>query len=188
MDKERVILHCDINHCYAQIEEMKYPELRLIPMAVGGHEEERHGIILAKNDLAKPFHIKTGESLREAYAKCPHLTIVAPNYEEYIYYTEMVKRIYRDYSDKVESYGLDEAWIDVSDSVQLFGSGYAIAKEIQQRVYEEVGLSISIGVSFNKIFAKVGSDMEKYMGLVEITRENYKERVWCLPVDRKSVV
>lgn len=183
MQKERVILHSDINHCYAQIEEMKNPELRKIPMVVGGHEEARHGIILAKNDFAKEYHIKTGESLREALAKCPQLVILHPDYEEYIYYTDKVKDIYREYSDKVESFGLDEAWIDVSESSALFGSGYAIAQEIQQRVLNEVGLTISIGVSYNKIFAKLGSDMKKPFGLVEITRENFKDKIWHLPVE-----
>ena len=119
--KDRIIVHSDINHCYAQIEEMKYPGLRDVPMAVGGNEEERHGIILAKNDKAKAFHIKTGESLREALAKCPHLRILKPDYEEYMYYTERVKDIYREYTDKVESFGLDEAWIDLSESTALFG-------------------------------------------------------------------
>lgn len=180
--KERVILHCDINHCYAQIEEMMAPELRNIAMAVGGHEESRHGIILAKNDLAKKYKIKTGESLREAYKKCPHLLIVHPHYEEYLYYTEKVKNIYREYSDRVESFGLDEAWVDISDSVSLYGNPKKIAEIIQQRVLEEVGLTISIGLSFNKIFAKLGSDMIKPMGLVEINRDNYKYKAWDLPV------
>lgn len=120
--KERIIVHSDINHCYAQIEEMKYPELRDIPMAVGGSEEERHGIILAKNDKAKAFQIKTGESLREALAKCPQLRILKPDYEEYMYYTEKVKDIYREYTDQVESFGLDEAWMDLSESTALFGN------------------------------------------------------------------
>ena len=133
--QERVILHSDINHCYAQIEEMRHPELRKIPMAVGGHEEARHGIILAKNDMAKAYHIKTGESLREAYAKCPQLKIIHPDYEAYMYYTEQVKDIYREYTDKVESFGLDEAWIDLTQSISLFGSGKAIAQEIQKRVF-----------------------------------------------------
>lgn len=181
--RERVILHCDINHCYAQIEEMKYPELRNVAMAVGGHEESRHGIILTKNDLAKEYKIKTGESLREAYKKCPHLLIVHPHYDDYLYYTEKVKDIYREYSDRVESFGLDEAWIDCTESVKLFGSGRKIAEIIQKRVLEEVGLTISIGVSFNKIFAKLGSDRIKKMGLVEITRDNFKEVAWPLPVD-----
>lgn len=182
MKHERVILHSDINHCYAQIEEMKYPELRHVAMAVGGDEEERHGIILAKNDIAKTYKIKTGETLREAKAKCPHLIILSPNYEEYIFYTEQVKSIYRRYSDKVESFGLDEAWIDVSASISLFGDGKAIAKAIQVSVWEELGLSVSIGISYNKIFAKIGSDMHKHMGLVEIKRETYKKMIWPLPI------
>ena len=180
--RERVILHCDINHCYAQIEEMKYPELRNVAMAVGGHEESRHGIILTKNDIAKKYNIKTGESLRDAYKKCPHLLIIHPHYDDYLYYTEKVKDIYREYSDRVESFGLDEAWIDCTESVSLFGSGKEIAKIIQRRVLEEVGLTVSIGVSFNKIFAKLGSDMIKPMGLVEITPDNFRQKAWPLPV------
>lgn len=179
---ERIILHSDINHCYAQIEEMKHPHLRHIPMAVGGFEEKRHGIILAKNDLAKTYQIKTGESLREAYAKCPQLTIVHPHYEEYLYYTEQIKDIYRQFSDRVESFGLDEAWMDVSESTRLYGDGVTIAKTIQKKVLEQFGMTISIGISFNKIFAKLGSDMNKHMGLVEITKENFKEIVWPQPV------
>lgn len=179
---ERTILHSDINHCYAQIEEMKYPHLRHIPMAVGGFEEKRHGIILAKNDLAKTYQIKTGESLREAYAKCPQLTIIHPHYEEYLYYTEQIKDIYRKFSDRVESFGLDEAWIDVSESTRLYGDGVNIARLIQKKVFQQFGITISIGVSFNKIFAKLGSDLQKHMGLVNITRENYKQVVWPLPV------
>lgn len=179
---ERIILHSDINHCYMQIEEMKNPHLRHIPMAVGGFEEKRHGIILAKNDLAKTFHIKTGESLREAYAKCPQLTIIHPHYEEYLYYTEQIKDVYRQFSDRVESFGLDEAWVDVSESSRLYGDGVSIARMIQKKVLQQFGITISIGVSFNKIFAKLGSDMVKHMGLVEITKANYKQMVWPLPV------
>lgn len=181
--KEKVILHCDINHCYAQIEEMKFPELRNVPMAVGGNSEKRHGIILAKNDLAKSYKIKTGETLLEAYEKCPSLLIINPHYEDYIYYSEKVKEIYKRYSDKVESFGLDEAWIDVSDTLVLFGSGYKVAKKIQKAVLEEVGLTISIGISFNKVFAKFGSDLIKPSGVVEITPENFKEKVWSCPVE-----
>ncbi len=183
MDNRRVVLHCDINHCYAQIEEMKVPELRKVPMAVGGHETTRHGIILAKNDLAKEYHIKTGDSLREAYAKCPQLVVIPPNYDEYLYYSEKVKDIYRKYTDRVESFGLDEAWIDVSASSKIYGSGEAIAREIKKKVYEQLGLTISVGVSFNKVFAKLGSDMIKPDGLVVIDEENYQRLVWPLPVE-----
>lgn len=183
MDKQRVVLHCDINHCYAQIEEMKVPELRKVPMAVGGHETTRHGIILAKNDLAKEYAIKTGESLRDAYAKCPQLVVIPPNYDDYLYYSERVKNIYREYTDRVESFGLDEAWIDVSESVKIYGSGEVIARNIKHKVYEQLGLTISVGVSFNKVFAKLGSDMIKPDGLVVIDEENYKQVVWPLPVE-----
>lgn len=179
---ERVILHCDINHCYAQIEEMKYPQLKSVPMAVGGYETTRHGIILAKNDLAKPFGIKTGDTLREAYEKCPELLIIPPNYEEYLYYSGKIKDIYREYSDRVESFGLDEAWVDISESITRDRSKEIISKEIQDRVYAQLGIHISIGISFNKIFAKLGSDMNKKAGLTFITKENYQDIVWKLDV------
>lgn len=180
---ERWIIHSDINHCYAQIEEMMYPELRNVPMAVGGYEEDRHGIILAKNDLAKKYHIKTGESLKEAFQKCPELLIVPPHYDDYLFYTEEVKRIYRDYSDKVESFGLDEAWIDISGTEKLFHkTAIELAEEIQRRVLNELGLTVSMGLSFNKVFAKLGSDLDKNKGLAVITRDNFKDMVFPLPV------
>lgn len=180
---ERWIIHSDINHCYAQIEEMMYPELRNVPMAVGGHEEDRHGIILAKNDLAKKYHIKTGESLRDAFQKCPELLIVPPHYDDYLFYTEEVKRIYREYSDKVESFGLDEAWIDITGTEKLFHkTAMELAEEIQRRVFKELGLTVSMGLSFNKVFAKLGSDLDKKQGLAVITRDNFKDMVFPLPV------
>ena len=180
---ERWIIHSDINHCYAQIEEMMYPELRNVPMAIGGHEEDRHGIILAKNDLAKKYHIKTGESLRDAFQKCPELLIVPPDYDDYLFYTEEVKRIYREYSDKVESFGLDEAWIDITGTEKLFHkTAMELAEEIQRRVFKELGLTVSMGLSFNKVFAKLGSDLDKKQGLAVITRDNFKDMVFPLPV------
>ena len=179
----RYIIHADLNHCYAQIEEMKEPWLRKIPMAVGGDEDKRHGIILAKNDLAKKYGIKTAETLRDAYKKCPDLYIVHPHYDDYIYYTEKVKDIYREYSDKVESFGLDEAWIDISDSELLFDDPIKLAKKIQIRVYEELGLTVSMGISYNKIFAKLGSDMDKHMGFTVISPDNYQKMVYDLAVD-----
>lgn len=180
---ERWIIHSDINHCYAQIEEMMYPELRNVPMAVGGHEEDRHGIILAKNDLAKKYHIKTGESLRDAFQKCPELLIVPPHYDDYLFYTEEVKRIYREYSDKVESFGLDEAWIDITGTEKLFHkTAMELAEEIQRRVFKELGLTVSMGLSFNNVFAKLGSDLDKKQGLAVITRDNFKDMVFPLPI------
>jgi DNA polymerase-4 len=178
---ERIIFHIDINHCYAQIEEMMYPALRHVSMAVGGHEETRHGIILTKNDLAKAKGVRTGESLRDAYEKDPDLLIIPPHYEEYIYYTNKVKEIYREYSDQVESFGLDEAWIDYTASRKLFGEPEKVCQEIVNRVYQEIGLKTSAGISWNKVFAKLGSD-QKADGPFVITRENYRNTVWPLPV------
>lgn len=179
----RWIVHSDINHCYAQIEEMMHPELRNVPMAVGGHEEERHGIILAKNDLAKAAGVNTAYSLREARSICPDLLIVPPHYEDYLYYTTKVKDIYREYTDQVESFGLDEAWLDLTHSIALFGDPIKIAKTIQQRIYEELGISVSMGVSYNKIFAKMGSDLHKKRGFDVITPDNYQEVIWNLPIE-----
>ncbi|MCH4266556.1 MAG: DNA polymerase IV [Solobacterium sp.] len=179
--QDRVIFHIDINHCYAQIEEMKYPDLRNVPMAVGGHEEKRQGIILAKNDLAKRAGVITGESLREARSTCPDLLIIPPAYEDYIAYTQQVKSIYREYTDHVESFGLDEAWLDYTDSINLFGDPLEAAYRIQDRVLQEIGLTVSVGVSWNKVFAKLGSDMKKPSGMTVITKENYRNLVWPLP-------
>lgn len=179
---DRIIFHIDINHCYAQIEEMMYPSLRNVSMAVGGHEEKRHGIILTKNDIAKAKGIKTGESLRDAYEKDPNLLIIPPHYEEYMYYTEKLKNIYREYSDQVESFGLDEAWIDYTDSKKLFGEPEKICQEIIYRAEREIGLKVSAGISWNKIFAKLGSDQKKKDGPFVINRKNYQQSVWPLPV------
>ncbi len=175
---DRVIMHADIDHCYAQIEEMKDPRLRDIPMAVGGDTEKRHGIILAKNDLAKACGIITGESIPEAMKKCPRLKVLHPVYGDYVFYTEMVKDIYRRYSDRVESFGLDEAWVDLSASRRLFGDPVKTAEEIQQTVLLETGLTVSVGLSWNKIFAKLGSDMHKPFGMTVITKENFRDVVW----------
>ena len=179
--EDKVIFHIDINHCYAQIEEMKYPELRFIPMAVGGHEEKRHGIILAKNDLAKKAGIKTGESLREAYEKCPDLLIIPPAYNDYIYYSQEIRKLYQEYTDHVEPFGLDEAWLDFTGSTRIYGDPCMTAARIQQRVLREFGLTVSVGISWNKAFAKLGSDLKKPSGMTVITRDNYKDIVWPRP-------
>ena len=174
----RYIVHADLNHCYAQIEEMFDPSLRRIPMAVGGDEEKRHGIILAKNDMARSYGIKTAETLRDALGKCPNLHIVPPNYKRYAYYTERVKDIYRRYTDKVESFGLDEAWLDLTASTKLFGEPIELAHKIQAEVYRELGLVVSMGISFNKVFAKLGSDMDKHGGFIIISPDDYKEKIY----------
>lgn len=177
----RTILHSDLNNFYASVECMLNPELRDKPLAVCGRVEERHGIVLAKNYIAKAYGVKTGESVPEAKCKCPKLTIVQPHYREYMKYSQMVRGVYMDYTDLVEPYGMDENWLDVTGSRRLFGDGETIANTIRERIKFEFGLTVSIGVSFNKIFAKLGSDMKKPDAVTCITRENFRDKIWGLP-------
>ena len=174
---DRVILHIDMNNFYASVETLYDPSLKDIPMAVGGDKERRHGIVLAKNMLAKAKGVKTAEALWEAERKCPGIKFVPPHFERYAKYSRLAKEIYMQYTDMVESFGLDECWLDVTGSRRLFGSGREIAEEIRARVKDELGLTVSIGVSFNKIFAKLGSDYKKPDAVTEFTRENFKELV-----------
>lgn len=178
---ERVILHSDINACYANIELLHHPELRGKPVAVGGDVEARHGIILAKDENAKRYGVKTGMALWQARDVCPKLIIVPPHYELYIRFSRLVRSIYGDYTDQIESFGLDECWLDVSGSIHLFGDGEYIAHAIRERIKRELGITVSIGVSWNKIFAKLGSDMKKPDAVTVITQQNFKEKVWPLP-------
>jgi DNA polymerase-4 len=180
---ERVILHADMNNCYASIETKLNPKLKGIPLAVCGRREDRHGIVLAKSQEAKVLGVKTGEAIWEAQLKCPDLLIVLPNYDEYLKHSRWARDIYYDYSNQVEPYGIDECWLDVSGSLHLFGKGRDIAEEIRSRIKKELGITVSIGVSFNKIFAKLGSDMKKPDAVTEITREDFKEKIWNLPVE-----
>lgn len=177
------ILHADLNNCFASIESISHPEYRSIPFAVGGDEEMRHGIILAKNDCAKKFGIKTGEPLLSARQKCPDLKVVKPNFELYDDYCTAVRKLYCEYTDQVEPFGMDESWLDTSGSTSLFGDGIKIANELRRRVKKEFDLTISVGVSYNKIFAKLGSDYKKPDAVTSITPENYKEIVWPLAVE-----
>lgn len=180
---ERVILHADMNNCYASIEAKLNPKLKGIPLAVCGRREDRHGIVLAKSQEAKVLGVKTGEAIWEAQLKCPDLLIVPPNYDEYLNHSRWARDIYYDYSNQVEPYGIDECWLDVSGSTHLFGTGKDIAEEIRRRIKRELGITVSIGVSFNKIFEKLGSDMKKPDAVTEIPIENFKEKVWGLPVE-----
>ena len=180
---DRVILHCDLNSFYASVECLHHPEYRNVPMAVGGDVEKRHGIILAKNQLAKKAGVTTGEALWQALQKCPNLILVKPNFSQYLRFSRMVRAIYADYSDKIESFGIDEVWIDVTESIHLFGTPKALADAIRERVKLELGVTISVGVSFNKVFAKLGSDYKKPDATTEITRENMKDIVWPLPIE-----
>ena len=178
----RVILHSDMNAFYASVECLHRPELRDVPMAVGGDVEKRHGIILAKNRLAKAQGVKTAMALWEARRACPGLVIVPPDYGLYMKYSRLARRIYYDYTDLVEPFGPDEAWLDITGSVELFGGDpLLVAREISERVKAELGVTVSVGVSWNKVFAKFASDGDPGDGLVVITPENYQEKVWPRP-------
>ncbi|MCI9431965.1 MAG: DNA polymerase IV [Oscillospiraceae bacterium] len=177
-----VILHSDMNNFYASVEILYDPALRDKPVAVAGDEEARHGIVLAKNDIAKRLGIHTGQVLWEARQQCPELVCVPAHYERYLAFSAQAREIYTSYTDQVESFGLDECWLDVTGSVGLFGDGPTIANDIRGRIRRELGLTVSVGVSFNKVFAKLGSDMKKPDAITVITPENYRERAWSLPV------
>ena len=166
----RVIFHSDMNAFYASVEQAERPELRGVPLVVGGHEELRHGIVLAKSAQAKAAGVKTGEALWEARAKCPGLVVVPPRYEVYQAYSAMARRIYYQYTDLVEPFGLDEAWLDLTGSLPLLGGDPArTAAEISGRIKAELGCTVSVGVSWNKIFAKFGSDFRKPDAITFIT-------------------
>ena len=177
---DRIILHCDLNNFYASVETILHPEYKGKPIAVCGDPKKRHGIVLAKSQPAKIMGVKTGDTVWQAQQKCPDITIVAPTFPEYVRYSEEVFNIYTSYTDRVEHFGLDECWLDVTESVKLFGDGKTIADTVRRRVYEETGLTISVGVSFTKSFAKLGSDLKKPDATTVISRENYKNVVWPL--------
>lgn len=181
--KDRTVLHSDINCCYAQIECQAKPELRGRPVVVGGDEEARHGIVLAKNLLAKRAGVKTAMTLWEARKMCPGLVVVPPDYRLYMRVSRCARKIYYDYTDRVEPFGPDEAWLDVTGTHRCLGlSPVEIAREISERMVAELGISVSVGVSWNKILAKFGSDYKKPDAVTEITRDNYQKIVWGAPV------
>lgn len=178
----RDILHVDMNSCYASIELVYHPELRGKPVAVGGDVEQRHGIILAKSEEAKKCGIKTGEILCSALAKCPQLVILKPRHKLYERFSRDARALYAEYTDRIEPFGLDEAWLDVTGIADRHGGAEELAQTIRQRVKEELGVTVSIGVSYNKVFAKLGSDYKKPDAVTVITRDNYRDIVWPLPV------
>lgn len=179
MTDDRIILHSDMNSFYASVEMMLDPSLKGKAIAVCGATEERHGIVLAKSELAKKAGVKTGMVNWEAKQRCPGLILVPPQYDQYLKYSELAHEIYYRYTDLVEPFGMDECWLDVTAS-GVYGDGMAIAEQIRSACREELGLTVSIGVSFNKIFAKLGSDMKKPDAITQIRREDYKEMVWPL--------
>lgn len=179
---DRTILHSDMNACFANIELLHHPELRGKPMAVGGDPEARHGIVLAKEDIAKKAGVKTGMPLWQAKQLCPEIVFLPPRMDLYMRFSKMAHEIYSDYTDRQEPFGVDESWLDVTELVGESRTGRDIAEEIRKRIKFELGITVSIGVSWNKIFAKLGSDYKKPDAVTCITRENYKKIVWELPV------
>ncbi|MEE1240090.1 MAG: DNA polymerase IV [Acutalibacteraceae bacterium] len=179
--KDRIILHCDLNNFFASVSLIFNPTLVSLPVAVCGDKENRHGIVLAKNEIAKRFGVKTAEPIFEAKRKCQELVILPPLMDKYREYSIRAREIYSRYTDMIEPFGIDECWLDVTGSTMLFGSGEEIAHKIRRDIKNELGVTISVGVSFNKVFAKLGSDMKKPDAVTVIGKEDFKEKVWHLP-------
>ena len=179
---DRTILHCDLNNFYASVECVKNPQLQGKPVAVCGNYDDRHGIVLAKSQTAKESGIKTGDTIAEAKKKNKNLVVANTDFDAYYQYSQTVKKIYSRYTDLIEPFGMDECWLDVTGSTMLFGDGARIADRIREEVKRETGLTISVGVSFNKIFAKLGSDMKKPDATTIISRDNFKDKIWGLSV------
>ncbi|MBO5213426.1 MAG: DNA polymerase IV [Clostridia bacterium] len=178
----RVILHCDCNNFFASVESIDHPEYRSVPMAVAGDPSKRHGIILAKNEKAKALGIQTAETIWQAQQKCPNLLLIPPHHDKYEEVSDRINAIYRNYTDLVEPFSIDESWLDVTGSQRLFGDGKTIADRLRREVKEKIGVTISVGVSYNKIFAKLGSDYKKPDATTVILPEDVPEIVWKLPV------
>lgn len=178
----RNILHCDLNNFFASVEELNNPKLKNVPMAVCGDPGIRHGIILAKNNIAKRYGIYTPELVSSAKSKCPNLVLVEPHYEEYVKYSKLVNEIYLKYTDRVEPFSIDESFLDVTESIKLFGSAKEIAFKIKEEIKNTLGLTISVGVSFNKSLAKIGSDLKKPDAITELYEDNFKEKLYMLDV------
>ena len=178
---DRVILHSDANCFYAGVEMLYHPELRERPMAVGGNGTGRYGIILTANYIAKRKGVKTGMAVWQAVEACPELTVIPPRMELYLRFSEWLREIYREYTDRVEPFGSDECWLDVTESVGIKGDGLHVAEEIRNRVKAELGITVSVGVSFNKIFAKLGSDYKKPDAVTTMLRCEFQKKAWPLP-------
>ena len=178
----RTILHSDCNCFYASVELLHHPELRGKPVAVGGDPEARHGIVLTADYTVKRYGVKTGMALWQAKQVCPDITFLPPRMDLYLRFSRMAQEIYADYTDKREPYGIDESWLDVTDSATLKGDGFHIAQEISSRMKKELGITVSVGVSFNKIFAKLGSDYKKPDAITTMYEDEFQRKAWCLPV------
>ena len=178
----RTILHSDVNCFYASVEHLHHPELEGKPIAVGGDPESRHGIILTADYIAKKHGVKTGMALWQAKQVCPELTFIAPRMDLYLRFSRMAHEIYGDYTDLQEPYGIDESWLDVSASASVKGDGVKIAEEISNRMKKELGITVSIGISYNKIFAKLGSDYKKPDAITTMYENEFQTKAWDLPV------
>ena len=204
---ERIVIHSDLNNFYASVEKKLRPELAGLPVAVGGNKEERKGIVLAKSEEAKRFGVKTGEALWQAKRKCPGLVVVPPRFEEYMKYSRLARGIYAEYTDLIEPYGIDECWLDVTRSTRIFpefcGEMYVgegdnrhfspeylafIGDTLRERVKAELAVTVSVGVSFNKVFAKLGSDMKKPDATTVISRADFRKKIWPLPASDMLMV
>ena len=181
---DRIILHVDANSFYASVELLDHPELREKPVAVCGDPAVRHGIILAKNEPAKACGVKTAEAIWLAEQKCPNLVLLGAHFSRYHDMSQRLRTLYSSYSDRVEPFGLDECWIDLTHDRLTFADGIAIGDEIRCRVREELGITVSVGVSYTKVFAKLGSDMKKPDGLTALPPTSIRSRVWPLPVSQ----
>lgn len=188
MTDEKIILHIDINSFYASVAILMNSELRDKAVIVCGDAEKRHGIVLAKSEKAKKAGIKTGDTVWSAQQKAKDLIMVPPDFKKYTEYSRKVFQIFTQYTPEVESFGLDECWLDVTGCTKLYGDGLQIAEKISEQIKNETGLTVSIGVSFSKIFAKIGSDMKKPDAITVISKENYKKKVWKLKVSDMLMV
>lgn len=187
MSKEklpRVILHSDLDNFYASVEILKRPDLKEKPVAVCGDGEQRHGVVLAENSIAKCAGVKTGDVFWQAKQKCPELIEVPACFSDYLRVSKAVRRIYERFTDRIEAFGIDECWLDISQTAAMFGGGRKIAETIRADIREEIGITASVGISWNKIFAKLGSELNKPDGQFEIGFENYKRTAWQQPADK----
>ena len=180
---DRIIFHADCNNFFASCECLGRPELKSVPMAVAGDPENRVGVVVAKNEIAKRHGVKTTDTVYQAKKKCPGIVFVPPRHHFYEEVSKKVNAIYLDYTEHVEPASIDESYLDMTEVVRhLKTTPVELADELRRRVREEIGITISVGVSFCKVFAKMGSDYRKPDATTLITRENYKDILWPLPV------
>lgn len=181
--KHRIILHCDVNNFFASVECALNPSLKDLPLAVTGEKSKRNGIVLAKNNLAKMCGVQTGDVIYKAKQKCPDLICVRPHHDIYEKYSKKIRKIYEEYTDRVEPFGIDECWLDITDTAKFFGAPLEIANMLRKRIKDEIGVTISVGISFSKMFAKLGSDMKKPDAVTQIPYQTFKKQTYHLPLN-----